>query len=220
MFFKFGAYSEMVSITVLPNASRWSSQVNPGRSLYGAYCTKHDITCFPGGATEGSVKLGITISMYGRREKFPYFASSYARSMYSTLGEIESAPRKCAPSPGKHLNSGSPSRARFTFPDDPRYLYRRTSCKNSGGNSLGSKNFSNVRCGSTLDETTFAVSSSPLCSATPHARPSLTVIFATLALVRISTPASRAAAAIALEIAPVPPRLNPHDRNAPSISPI
>ena len=40
------------------------------------------------------------------------------------------------------------------------------------------------------------------------------------ALVRISTPSSRAAAAIALEIAPVPPRLKPHERKAPSISPI
>ena len=34
------------------------------------------LTCLPGGATEGSVKLGITMSMYGRREKRPYFASS------------------------------------------------------------------------------------------------------------------------------------------------
>ncbi len=140
--------------------------------------------------------------------------------MYSTLGEIESAPRKCAPSPGKHLNSGSPSSARFTFPDDPRNLYRFTSSKKSLGSSRASRNFSNVKCGSTLDETTFAVSSSPLCNATPHARPSFTIIFVTPDLVRISAPASRAAAAIAFEIAPVPPRLNPHDRNAPSISPM
>jgi hypothetical protein len=48
---------------------------------YGAYCTKHDITCLPGGATDGSVSDGITMSMYGRREKRPYFASSYACSM-------------------------------------------------------------------------------------------------------------------------------------------
>src|SRR2546430_3775053 len=91
--------------------------------------------------------------------------------MYSTPGEIEIAPRKCGPSPGMHFNSGSPSSPKFTFPDDPRNLYRFTSCKNSPGNSLGSRNFSNVRCGSTLDETTFAVSSSPLVSATPLTRP-------------------------------------------------
>ena len=43
---------------------------------YGAYCTKHDITCLPGGATDGSVSVGITMSMYGRLENAPYFASS------------------------------------------------------------------------------------------------------------------------------------------------
>src|SRR5262252_6991441 len=117
----FGMYSLSVSITLSPNASRWSSHV-PSANLYGAYCTKQESTCFPGGATDGSVKLGITMSMYGRREYRPYLASSYARSMYSMLGEIEIAPRRCAPEPGKHLKLGSPSNARFTFPDDPRNL--------------------------------------------------------------------------------------------------
>src|SRR5215510_991620 len=116
-----GACSAIVSTTVLPNSSRFSSQF-PSFNLYGAYCTKHDITCLPGGATDGSVRLGMTMSMYGRREKRPYFASSYARSMYSTLGEIEIAPRRCVPGPRRHLKSGSASSDRFTFPDDPRYL--------------------------------------------------------------------------------------------------
>src|SRR5262249_10602389 len=167
-----------VSTTLSPNASRCSSQF-PSASLYGAYCTKHETTCFPGGATDGSVKLGITMSTYGRREYCPYFASSYPRSMYSTPGEIETAPRRCGPSPGMHFNSGSASSAKFTFPDDPRNLYRFTSCKKSPGNSFGSRNFSNVRCGSTLDETTFAEISSPLVSATPVARPFFTRIFET-----------------------------------------
>src|SRR6266508_6071780 len=118
---RFGAYSAMVSTTVSPNASRWSSQV-PDASVYGAYCTKHDRMCLPGGATDGSVSVGITMSMYGRLEKSPYFAWSYARSMYSTLGEIDSAPRRCGPSPGRHVKLGSASSARFTLPDDPRYL--------------------------------------------------------------------------------------------------
>src|SRR5215467_15045118 len=135
IFLMFGMYSLTVSITLSPNASRCSSQV-PWASLYGAYCTKHDSTCFPGGATDGSVKLGITMSTYGRFEKCPYFASSYARSMYSTLGEMDNAPRRCAPSPGMHLNSGSASSARFTFPEDPLNLYRFTSSRKSPGNSF------------------------------------------------------------------------------------
>src|SRR6185437_7274482 len=127
MFFKFGAYSAMVFTTLLPNASRCSSQLSPGRSWYGADCTKHDITCVPGGATEGSVSDGITISIEGRREKVPYLAASYARSIYSTLGEMAIAPRRCNPGPGRHLKSGSASRAMLTLPAEPRNLYRRTS---------------------------------------------------------------------------------------------
>ena len=42
--------------------------------------------------------------------------------MYSTLGEIEIAPRRCAPGPGRQLKSGSASSARFTLPDEPRNL--------------------------------------------------------------------------------------------------
>ncbi len=62
--------------------------------------------------------------------------------------------------------------------------------------------------------------SSPVSSTTPLARPFRTSIRATGASVRISTPAARAADAIASEIAPVPPREMPHERNAPSISPM
>src|ERR1700735_915437 len=72
-FFMFGAYSAIVSITVLPNASRCSSQF-PLLNLYGAYCTKQERMCFPGGATDGSVSVGIPMSMYGRRENSPYLA--------------------------------------------------------------------------------------------------------------------------------------------------
>ena len=42
--------------------------------------------------------------------------------MYSTLGEIDIAPRKMGASPGKALKSGKPSSAMFTLPDDPRNL--------------------------------------------------------------------------------------------------
>src|SRR5438128_5255174 len=121
MSFRFGAYSAIVSTTVSPNASRFSSHV-PVASAYGAYCTKHERMCLPGGATDGSVSVGITMSMYGRLEKSPYFASSYARSMYSTLGDTDTAPRRCGPSPGRQVKFGKASSARFTFPDEPRNL--------------------------------------------------------------------------------------------------
>ena len=48
----------------------------PSLRWYGAYCTKHDMTCLPGGAIDGSIIDGMTMSMYGRRENSPYFASS------------------------------------------------------------------------------------------------------------------------------------------------
>ena len=77
-----------------------------------------------------------------------------------------------------------------------------------------------MRCGSTLEATAAASISSPLSRATPVARPFLTTILEIGASVRISTPASRAAPAIALLIAPVPPREKPQERKAPSISPM
>src|SRR5690606_21542801 len=80
MSFRFGAYSAIVSTTASPKASRCSSHL-PSARWNGAYCTKHDITCLPGGATVGSLSEGMTMSMYGRRENRPYFASSNARSM-------------------------------------------------------------------------------------------------------------------------------------------
>ena len=51
-----------------------------------------------------------------------------------------------------------------------------------GGQFEGSRNFSKVRCGSTLEETTLAQISSPDCSTTPVARPFLTTILSTGAL--------------------------------------
>ncbi len=42
--------------------------------------------------------------------------------MYSTLGEIEIAPRRCAPGAGHAFEFGSASSAIFTLPDEPRNL--------------------------------------------------------------------------------------------------
>ena len=59
--------------------------------------------------------------------------------------------------------------------------------------------------GSAPDRTTRAVSSSPLASVTPQARPPATRIRATGAPVRTRIPCARPAAAIASVIAPIPP---------------
>ena len=39
-----------------------------------------------------------------------------------TPGEMETAPRRCEPAPGRQVKSGSASSARFTLPDEPRNL--------------------------------------------------------------------------------------------------
>src|SRR6059058_2051604 len=58
-----GIRPAIVSTTASPNASRWSSQVLPSESSYGAYCTKQLMTCFPGGAMDGSTMVGMIMSM-------------------------------------------------------------------------------------------------------------------------------------------------------------
>ena len=73
----FGARSSMVSTTASPKASRMSSsRAAPSARWYAAYCTKQLITCLPGGASAGSTRVGMTMSMYGLRLNRPYFASS------------------------------------------------------------------------------------------------------------------------------------------------
>ena len=63
----FGACSAMAfDDRVAERVAPASSHTSPGLRWYGAYCTKHDITCLPGGASDGSVSVGITMSMYGR----------------------------------------------------------------------------------------------------------------------------------------------------------
>ncbi len=74
----------------------------------------------------------------------------------------------------------------------------------------GSTRRRNVSRGSTLEATTPAAISSPFFEHDARAPCSLaTRMRATAASVRISTPASRAASAMAFEIAPVPPRAEP-----------
>jgi len=51
--------------------------------------------------------------------------------MSSSAGLNEIAPRRCSPTPGRLVKSGSRSTARLTLPDEPRNLKRRTSSSNS-----------------------------------------------------------------------------------------
>ncbi len=121
-------------MTASPNASRiFASHTAPSASSYGAHCTKQLMTCLSGGAIDGSTRVGIIMSMNGRREKWPYFASSYASSSSSTDAANPIAPRRCSPGPGMAVKFGRASIARFTFPDEPRYLYWRTSSSKSAG---------------------------------------------------------------------------------------
>src|SRR5680860_1361670 len=48
-----GKCDSRTACTLSPNGSRSVSQSLPSR-WYGAYCTKHDMTCLPGGAISGS----------------------------------------------------------------------------------------------------------------------------------------------------------------------
>ena len=83
------------------------------------------------------------------------------------------APRRCSPSPGRQVKSGSRSTARLTLPELPRNLNRRISCSNSGSRLPGSRRSRKVTLASAEDRTTEASISSPLSSATPVARPLL-----------------------------------------------
>ena len=74
--------------------------------------------------------------------------------------------------------------------------------------------------GDEIEATMPAAIFSPSSSLTPTARLPERSTRSTAAPVRISTPASRAAEAMAAEMAPVPPRASPHERNSPSISPM
>ena len=124
--------------------------------------------------------------------------------------------------PGLVVKLGSASRARFTLPELPRNLKRRTCASKSAGSTRGSRSWRNVRRTSAEEITTPAGISSPLSRTTPVARSrageSLTRL--TPAPVRISAPCARAALAIAALIAPVPPLCRPQARKAPSISPM
>ena len=99
-------------------------------------------------------------------------------------------------------------------------MKRPMSVRNSAGSAPGSHSFTKVTRGSALETTRVASISSPPGITTPTALPFFTLMRSTGASVRISTPASTAAPAMAMLMAPVPPREKPQERKAPSISPM
>ena len=62
----------------------------------------------------GSMTDCMAPSMNGRSEYQPYFAASYARSRYSSVGPRLMKPPNGAADPGSPGNSGIPSRAKLT----------------------------------------------------------------------------------------------------------
>src|SRR2546422_7948357 len=86
---KLGAYWSRMSKQRSANASfTWSQP--PSRSWYGAYCTKNDITCLPGGATVESTTDGIVHSRIGLAEGRPYLDRKSTR-LNSSHGYISYA---------------------------------------------------------------------------------------------------------------------------------
>ena len=118
------------------------------------------------------------------------------------------------------LNLGKPDKAIFTFPEDPLILKFFAFSYIPGGKSFLSIHWVKVRFASILDTTISEYNSSPFSNTTPIALSFLTRILSTPELVRISPPCSRRAPASAFEIAPIPPRANPHAPILPSTSPI
>ncbi len=168
----------------------------------------------------GSIIEGITMSMYGLRENSPYFASSYARSRYSTLGLIEIAPRRCGPTPGqagevRQLGEREIHLARRAAEPEAANLLDEVGRQLLALDELEER-APRIEAG----DDDGRVISSPFSSTTPVARPSLHEHLRTGASVRISAPNARAALAIARLTEPLPPFAKPHARNAPSISPM
>ena len=75
---------------------------------------------------------------------------------------MEIAPRKWCPSPGRHVKLGRASKAKFTFPEEPRILKFLIAETKSDGRSDLSIIFRKVSFGSSPDITIFELYSSPL----------------------------------------------------------
>ena len=126
--------------------------------------------------------------------------------MASMPGAMTIRPRISRASSPAAVKWGSPDSTRLTLATVPgvRMLPARQS--RLGPIATGSARRVSARFGSIPATTARALSSSPSARTTPVARPSREVMWVTSAPVRISTPASVAAAASAVASAPGPPR--------------
>src|ERR1051326_7929091 len=79
------------------------------------------------------------------------------------------APRRCGPGPGRQGKAGGSESARFTLPDEPRNLNRRTASTTSSGRRPGSIRARKVRPGSSPPTTKGTAISFPPAAATPPA---------------------------------------------------
>ena len=130
----FGANSAIRSTTASPNASRWSSQrPELRRQLVRRVLDEAADHVLAGRRHRRvderrddhvDVRLPRRIGRTSRRRR--------PCSISSIDGQNEIAPRRCSPAPGRHVKSGRRSTARFTLPDEPRNLNRRTSSSNDG----------------------------------------------------------------------------------------
>src|SRR2546425_326549 len=166
-----------------------------------------DSVVFPGGARLGSITECKTQSRNGSFEGSPHFASSHARSRYSTDGQMSKYPLWCGWTvlPGRAVKSGSSLRRQFTLVTTPVALIWRTCARNSGSSASAATSFAKVVFTSTFARIARAITRFPPASSTPIARPSFVRIRWTAAPVWMVAPWCSAPFASAWEMPPMPP---------------
>src|ERR1700732_2399518 len=109
---------------------------------------KMPMMCLPGGANDGSYRVGTVNSSSGDCDGRPYLASSQARSTYSIDGQMCIVARCCGPlSPGRARKFGSPLNARLILQEVPSLRYLRMASRKSCCSSPASIKCKNVQCG-------------------------------------------------------------------------
>ncbi len=126
---------------------------------------------------------------------------------------------RCSPSPGRQLKLGNCDSATFMRKVPEPALNERMRRRKSAGSSDGAIMRSYSSFGPTLPMTVSPITSSPLSSLAPSARPPATITCATGASRLICTPMPCTIFAIACVIAPMPPTAWPQAPFLPFTSP-